>query len=209
MKLFSLIDKDEIHISKKKRIIPATAFEEILEAKEIIDKAHKDAAKYSEKCKKQCKDARAKSREEGYQEGLKSLNEHILALDAKIREVHHEMHKMILPIALKAAKKILGRELETKPESIVDIVLQALRPVREAHRIKILVSKEDLPTMEEHKADIKEKLDQVEVLTIEERPHLNHGDCIIETESGIINATLENQWRALEAAFETHLKKSL
>ena len=33
------------------------------------------------------------------------------------------------------------------------------------------------------------------------------GVCIIETEAGIINASLENQWRALESAFEAFMKQ--
>ena len=34
------------------------------------------------------------------------------------------------------------------------------------------------------------------------------GGCIIETEAGIINAQLENQWRSLENAFESFMKKT-
>ena len=33
------------------------------------------------------------------------------------------------------------------------------------------------------------------------------GGCLIETEAGIINAQLENQWRSLEAAFKAYTEK--
>jgi type III secretion protein L len=208
MKLFSLIKQGDVHLSLKGKILPKEELGELLNAKEIIERAETDAEEYSQENVDRCQKEREKAHEEGYQAGLTELNRHILALDNKIKELHHEMNKLILPLALKAAKKILGRELESHPEAIVDVVLQTLRPVREAHRVKIYVSKEDREHVEAKKPGIREKLEQVQNLSIEERADLKQGDCIIETESGIINATLENQWRALEAAFETYLKQS-
>lgn len=49
-------------------------------------------------------------------------------------------------------------------------------------------------------------MDQVESFTILDRADITPGGCIIETESGIINASFENQWRALEMAFERYMK---
>ncbi|MBI3211529.1 MAG: HrpE/YscL family type III secretion apparatus protein, partial [Simkania negevensis] len=37
--------------------------------------------------------------------------------------------------------------------------------------------------------------------SLEDREDIAPGGCIIETEAGIINASLANQWQALEAAF--------
>lgn len=116
------------------------------------------------------------------------------------------MNKLILPLALKAAKKIVAKELETKPETIVDIVLQALAPALQNHRITIWVSKADKEILETEKTRIKEKLEQVESLSIKERDDVAQGGCVIETESGIINASIDNQWRAIESAFDKYLK---
>ena len=53
---------------------------------------------------------------------------------------------------------------------------------------------------------IRKTLEQVKTFSIEEREDVAPGGCIIETEAGIINASLENQWRALESAFEAFMK---
>ena len=60
--------------------------------------------------------------------------------------------------------------------------------------------------LEAEKPKIKSILEQVQVLTIQERNDIAPGGCIIETESGIINASIENQWRALESAFERYMR---
>ena len=61
--------------------------------------------------------------------------------------------------------------------------------------------------LEAEKSKIREILDQIESLSIHDRADIATGGCIIETESGIINATVDNQWRALEAAFEKYVKR--
>ncbi len=118
-----------------------------------------------------------------------------------------ELQNQILPIAMQALKKIMGKQLELKPETVVDIVLQALKPVSQNYEIKLLVSKHDKELIEADKDRLKSLLDHVKVLAIEEREDVEPGGCIIETESGIINATLENQFRALESALEHYFKR--
>ena len=80
--------------------------------------------------------------------------------------------------------------------------------MRQNHEIKIIVSKQDKEALESGKEKLKSLFDHLRILTIEEREDLTPGSCIIETESGIINASLDNQWRALEAAFEAFFKRS-
>ena len=61
--------------------------------------------------------------------------------------------------------------------------------------------------MERKKKELKAAFEQVQSFIIEEKENIKPGGCIIETEAGIINASLENQWRALESAFEAFMKK--
>ncbi|MFS8563974.1 MAG: hypothetical protein LVR00_06540 [Rhabdochlamydiaceae bacterium] len=58
------------------------------------------------------------------------------------------MNQLILPLALKAAKKIVGKELETHPDAIVSIVMQALSPAMQNHRITIWINKADKDVLE-------------------------------------------------------------
>jgi len=205
-RLFSLIYKGEIRTASGKKTIASEDFSTLMEAFEILEKAKEEAERCKTEAGQECVRLKEEAAQKGYEEGLTQLNEQILALDQEKKRLRHEMNKLILPLALKAAKKIVGKELETAPEAIVDIVLQALNPVLQSHRITIYVNKADKELLEASKGKIKEKLEQVESLSIKERDDITPGGCIIETESGIINAAIENQWRALEAAFERYLK---
>jgi type III secretion protein L len=205
-KYFSLIFSGEIHRAEEDKILPEEEYSVLLDAQEVLAKAKEDVKTYLKQNKEECEKVLKKAEEAGFNKGLTEFNKQILLYEQKMKVVEHDLQKMILPLALKAAKKIVGRELETRPDTIVDIVRQTLKPVTQNHHIKIYVNKKDREILEEKKQDLKKSLDQVQTFIIEEREDVSPGGCIIETEAGIINASLENQWRALEAAFEAFMK---
>ena len=51
---------------------------------------------------------------------------------------------MIFPVALEAAKKIVGREIEASEDTIVDIVSNSLKAVSTHKKITIYVNRKDL-----------------------------------------------------------------
>lgn len=204
-KLFAMIKSGKVHPASHEKVIPLEDFTTLMEAHEILEAARKEAQVHLEETNAHCIELKETAEKEGFQEGLQQLNEQIMGLDQEKKRLRHEMNKLILPLALKAAKKIVAKELEIHPETIVDIVLQALTPVLQNHRITIWVNKADKEILEMEKSQLKEKLDQVETLSINERDDISPGGCIIETETGIVNAAIENQWRAISSAFDKYL----
>ncbi|HSX03968.1 MAG TPA: HrpE/YscL family type III secretion apparatus protein [Rhabdochlamydiaceae bacterium] len=206
MKFFSLIFQGEIHPAAEEKVIPAESYSQILEAYEIIEKAKEDAKALHDKTKKECAGLKEKAKQQGMEEGLEQFNVQILKMDQELKKLRHDLQRMVLPIALKAAKKIVGKELAIFPETIVDIVLQALEPISQSHKVTIFVNKQDKEMLESQKPKILERLAQIETLSIQEKSGVAPGGCIIQTESGMINATIENQWASLEKAFEQYFK---
>jgi type III secretion protein L len=204
VKLFSLIYQGDVHPSTGKKRIPASEYTQLASAMEIVEKAQEDAASLIENTKKQCETMKQGATEEGLQQGLEKFNEHVFFLDKELKAIRHSLQQMVLPIALKAAKRIVSKELETHPETIVDIVLQAIAPIAESSKVTIYCNKEDKEFLDREKPKLKEILQQAEIVTIQEKPDVERGGCIIQTEGGMINATIENQWRALERAFEKY-----
>ncbi len=206
-RLFALIESGQVHPASNKKVIPSEDFSTLLAASDLLDKTRAEIVEAHEKAEQEAEELKKKGYDDGYQEGLVQLNEKILALDNEKKRLRHEMNQLILPLALKAAKKIVAGELQAHPETIVNIVLQALAPVMQNHKITIYVNKADKELLEAEKPKLKEKLEQVESLSIKERDDISAGGCMIETESGIINATIENQWRGIESAFDRYLKQ--
>lgn len=209
-KFFTLIKGDTIHIAPKTKIIPAESFSTLLDASEVLAHIKKDAEAYRIDVAKDCETIKEAAFKEGYEEGLKRWSEHLIALEKEIESVHKDLQKMVIPVALKAAQKIVGREIELKEDSIVDIVAANLKAVASHKKITIYVSKKDLDSLDKNKNRIKDLFESLESLSIRERSDIAPGGCVIETEGGIINAQIENRWKVLEKAFENLAKsKSL
>ncbi len=206
MKYFSLIYQGDVHPAEEDKVIPAEEFSTLMEASEILKRAQEDIERFKQEAEEERRQLNEQAEREGFSEGLSKFNEHIIYFEKQLRLLRMELQKQILPLALKAAKKIVGEQLHLHPETIVEIVIQTLAPVTQNHRFTIYVNKVDKEILEAHRQQIKNILEQVQVLTIHERNDIAPGGCIIETESGIINATIENQWRALESAFDKYMK---
>ncbi len=207
-KLFSLLSSSqEIHLAPDTKILPASEFSTLVDAKTILETAKEESSSYKKEVAKEAEKIKDSAFEEGFQEGLHSLNRHIQALDKELKTLRADIQVKILPLALKAARKIIGEELKMHPDRIVDIVLTSLKPVTQHRKVIIYVNRVDLETMELHRPRIKNIFEHLENLSIQERDDIEPGGCMIETEAGIINAQLENQWRALETAFESFRSK--
>jgi type III secretion protein L len=201
-KFFTLIRGDTIHVAPQSKIIPADVFSTLQTAEEVLEQIKKDAEKYRLDVSKECEHIKEVAFKEGYEEGLKQWTEHLIALEKEIELVHKELQHLVIPVALKAAKKIVGREIETSSDVIVDIVAANLKAVASHKKVIIYVNKKDFSALDQQKNRIKGFFEELESLTIRERADVQPGGCIIETEGGIINAQLENRWRVLEKAFE-------
>ncbi len=207
MKLFSLISGKEVRLSPGQKRIPANAFSKIREAAEILEQVEREAFAFKKETAVEAEKTKEAAFQEGFQAGLDSLSKHLFALDEELKQLRNEIQKKILPLSLSAARKVIGEELKLHPDRIVDIVLNSLKPVTQHKKINIYVNKADLAMLEEQKPKLKQIFEHLQSLTLQERDDIEPGGCIIETEAGIINAQLENQWRALEAAFESYREK--
>jgi type III secretion protein L len=205
--LFTLLSQTSVRLSPGQKIVKAEEFATLQNAADILQTAEQEITAFKAQAAQEAEDLKEKARQEGFQEGLTSLNKHLLALDKELKTLREEVQKKILPLALSAARKLFGEEMRLHPDRIVDIVLTALKPVTQHKRVIIYVNKADLPLLEEHKGRIKQIFEHLDSFSFQDRTDVEPGGCMIETEAGIINAQLENQWKALEAAFEAFMKK--
>lgn len=205
-KFFNLIREGSVHIAPETKVIKADDFANLIDAVQVLEHVKKDAEQYRLEVAKECEHIKERAFQEGYEAGMQRWAEHVIALEKEIEAVHKELQQLVIPVALKAAKKIVGREIEASQDTIVDIVAANLKAVASHKKITIYVNKKDFDALDQNKNRIKDLFENLESLSIRERADVQPGGCIIETEGGIINAQLDNRWRVLERAFEALAK---
>lgn len=205
-KLFSFIHREDVHIAPETKVIKKGAFSTLVEAKDVLQHVKEDANHYKLEVAAECEKLKEKAQQDGFEEGFVQWLEKITELEEEIKRVRKDVERVIFPIALKAAKKIIGRELDTSDTAVVDIIATSLKGVAQHKKIIVYVNRKDLEAVEKNRERLKDVFESLESLSIQPKDDVDQGGCIIETEGGIINAQLENQWMALESAFQKMMK---
>ncbi len=201
MNLFTLINKEEVHLNSDSKLICASDFSLLLQASDLLKKTQEEVVAYKIQIASECEELKEHGQNEGFHAGLIKWNEQLMHLENEIRKVRKEMEQVLIPLAIAAVKKMIGKELETKPDTIANIVATTLKTVSQRRRVTIWVNQNDLEYVEEARPQLKNLFEHLETLTISARADVEPGGCIIETETGITNAQLDSQLHALEAAF--------
>ena len=105
MKYFSLLSGEEVHPVPGRKVIPAKEFSTLKEASEILVTVQREAEEFKRKVAEEAEMQKELAFQEGFQEGLASLNQHLLFLDRELKQIREEVQKKLLPIALKADRK--------------------------------------------------------------------------------------------------------
>lgn len=166
------------------------------EARQIIETAQQEAARLLQ-------EARDQGYNEGRAEGATELAEVVANAAGRMLHIEAQIIPQLKELAVKIARKVLGKELEFHPEAIVAIVKQALSDkARQRREIFLRVNPEDLAMIREHKSELLEVLSRAKEIGIREDPDVARYGVIIETDAGTIDAQLETQL----AVFERVLK---
>lgn len=200
-KLFSLLHGKEVRLAGSVKRIPASEFSTMQSAQELVQTVQKDAEAYRIEVVKECEILREAAQREGFDEGFASWAQDIKQLEEERKALRQAMEKTIIPVALKAARKIVGREIELTETAVVDIVSQHLKSVAQHKKITIYTSRQDYGILERHRDHLKKLFESLESLSIQPKEGLTRGSFIIETDRGIINAQLEQVWEILEKVF--------
>src|SRR5271156_3278295 len=115
MNLFTLIEEDEIHLAPDTKVIAAEDFARLVDATQIVAKTKEQETVYRMAVAQECETLKEQAEQAGFDEGLKKWNEQIELMESEIKKVRQDMENAIVPLALTAVKKIIGKELETKP----------------------------------------------------------------------------------------------
>jgi type III secretion protein L len=140
------------------------------------------------------------ARENGYQSGVAQWYE-ALGTAWKARDDYLAGNETaLLKLAVRIAEKLVGQELHIAPDSIAGIVSEALRSVRRAKSFTVQAHPADIPALQERLSALGIPAGAAREIQIVPNASLSRGDCIIETDIGIIDARLETQLKNMERA---------
>ena len=128
---------------------------------------------------------------------MKALEEFASLKDVILNQAEGDIVKLVIEIA----RKLVCRELQQHPDAIVAVVKEAIKAARFEEEITIKIHPDDYAILEQRVSELKESLgsigrDNVNI-RIEEAPELTPGGCIVETDTNIVDMSLETRMESV------------
>ena len=152
---------------------------------------------------------------EGYEKGLtagieKEREDRIRAIDAlfseaksKSRAAIHNLEVKVVTLAVDIAEKLLRKAIAADPESVEEMVTEAMSHIIGSENVILKVSADDYKVINAKYTSWLNMAGSVREFRIEIDKRLRTGDYIIETEGGIIDAVVSDR---IDAIVEELLK---
>ncbi len=187
----------------EREVVGATA-----EARRILGDSQGEANRILEEARAQAEELRQRGYDEGYQEGLGQYTEATAKALRDIDALKLTLEPEYIGLVRACVEKILGQELKLHPDAIVGMVRNALRDATQQREIVVRVNPEDAEALKKNQRRLLEVLARANAIEIREDPSVARGGCIVVTELGMIDASLDRQLLALEKVLEDELASS-
>lgn len=102
------------------------------------------------------------------------------------------LEEAILDIAFEVAEKVLGSEVQARPELVVESVRQALARMSD-NDLTIRVHPDDMPIVQEAMWELRNERNTGDMLSFQQDARVDRGGCIVESENGSVDARLSTK----------------
>jgi len=147
----------------------------------------------------------------GYEEGHKVVEEEynskVQEAQNLVEKAHEEKQKIIagsedevVQLAVAVSRKVIGRELATSPEIIVEIVKRAIQKVGDREELTVRVNPENMDSTINAQDEIKQSAKGVRKLKVLADPTIAPGGCVVESSNGTVDARVERQLGEIKQA---------
>jgi flagellar biosynthesis/type III secretory pathway protein FliH len=111
-----------------------------------------------------------------------------------------DAEEAVVRLSCEVARRIIGKMAEIDERPLLEIVRNALAHLTDKHRVLIRVNPADAETMRKHSEEWAERAGAGATVEIAEDRRIKRGGCLIEGESGSVEAQLDRQVEMIEKA---------
>jgi len=131
---------------------------------------------------------------------VKSFTSMVDDLGCQRQRLIRESEKAVVKISCEIAKRIVGKIPEIREEMVVEIVTNALNHLADKQKVTIRVNPQDCEILRQHESEWLAAAGGTGALQVKEDGRIKRGGCLIEGESGSVEAQLDRQIEVIEKA---------
>lgn len=126
------------------------------------------------------------------------------ALLAEARRLREEIiaasEPEVVDLALAVAARVVHRQLQVEPETVVSVVRAALQRLCLRRQLVVFVNPHDLEIVRSHRESLQQEVGEEATLYFLADPAIAPGGCRVESEGGQVDTTIDGQLQRLRQA---------
>jgi len=186
---------------------------------EIVEHARESSLKIEEEAMNKAKElydnSKAEGHDQGFAQGYQSgedqsqvlIDEALMIKDEWLQK-KVELLKLLetesVKLVVETCEKIVGKQIDEE-DYILSLIENGLNHLSYAHEVSVRVCEEDYEYVVANRKKIMAMLEQVDDIAIKVDMSMSKGDCVIETETGIVDVGVQTQLDQVKNIFESLL----
>ena len=201
-----LINKGDFVLQSDRRVVKAADVATVRSAAEIVAAAETQAAQIREDAKAAYEEERKKGYDKGIADGKTEIAMQKLDLVDSSVAFMEDVEEKMSEIVMKALKSCVA-EIGDR-EMVIQIVRKTMAAViRTQRQVTLKVSPELVETVRARVSELTAAFPTIETFDVVEDPRLKGAACLLETEAGVADASVESQIAAIERSLKKHIAK--
>jgi type III secretion protein L len=185
-------------------VLKADAFAAVLETQALVARAHEEASQIRAEAQREFEEQKERGYREGLEQGKAEIAERVVATLGQSVQYFSKLEETLVDLVIKSTRRVVG-EFEER-DRVERIVRQALELLRNQSQVRIKVSPAQREWLQTRVDALLASFPRIQFLDIQSDTRLPADGCILETELGVIDATVETQLRAIEKALIKAIK---
>ena len=203
-----LVNKEKLSLASDRRLVRASDVATVRGAADIIAAAEAEASEIREAAKREAEAERKRGYEQGLDEGrAEMLDKKLELVDSSVlfmESVEGKMADVVMTALRKCVAEIGDEALVVQ---IVKKVMEAV--IRTQKKVILKVAPEMVSVVRAKLGELTSRYPTVETADVVEDERLKGTACVLETEAGVADASIDTQLAAIERSIHRHLSRSV
>lgn len=170
------------------------------DAQVIIEAAEQRAAEIVAEAERNFRESQQRGYDEGFRQGKREASENAVRLLSETGALSDTLAIEAAQLALAICRTILGEHIAVEPDTVRRIAAKALRESVVGDAAVILVNPDDVAVITSHLDEMR-RISGGAKIGIESDSSIAKGGCIVRTDFGEVDATIDTLVEAISARF--------
>lgn len=198
------LKKSALEIESDSVVIPAENYSALVKGEELLALAEHEAGLIRAEAQAEYERQKQEGFDLGLEQGKAEISEKMVEYMSQSAAYFSKVENVLIDLVLRCTRTVIGEFNER--DLVEKVVRKSLEVTRNEGNVTVRVSPEHADWLKSRCEEILKSFPKIEFLEILPDARVTEGNCVLETEIGVVDATLETQLKAIENALIRSMK---